>query len=93
MYELRKYHGDRVQSLSYDANNQAFSVGIILPGEYQFGAIREEIYTVSHGKIWAWAEGDNDYKPHKTGETFLIPVSKNFTLKVEEPSAYICHYR
>ena len=49
MYELKKYFGDRVQSLTYDNDQLAFSVGIISPGEYQFGAIKKEIYTVTSG--------------------------------------------
>ena len=42
MFQLRKYHGDRVQSLTYDDGKKAFSVGIISPGEYEFGAIKKE---------------------------------------------------
>lgn len=93
MYELRKYHGDRVQSLTYDDDNLAFSVGIISPGEYQFGSIKEEIFTVNYGIISAWMEGNDEWKSYKSGDTFVIPSSKNFSLKVTETSAYICHYR
>lgn len=93
VYELRKYHGDRVQSLTYDDNMVSFSVGIISPGEYQFGSMKEEIFKVNFGAISAWTEGDKDWKTYKVGETFIIPASKNFSLKVEETSAYICHYR
>lgn len=93
MYELRTYHGDKVQSLTYDDGKVAFSVGIISPGEYQFGSIKEEIFKVNHGLIYAWSEGDKEWKAFNIGETFVIPASKNFSLKVETTSAYICHYR
>ncbi len=91
MYQLRKYHGDRVQSLTYDDGKLAFSVGIISPGEYEFGSMKKEIFTVTHGKIAAWYEGDQWITAHK-GDGFEIPSHKNFKLKVEEVSAYICYY-
>lgn len=93
MYELRKYHGDRVQSLTYDDDGLSFSVGIISTGEYQFGSVREEIFTVTHGAIAAWMEGGEDYRVYNVGETFVVPASRNFNMKVSETSAYICYYR
>ena len=92
MYELRKYHGDRVQSLTYDDDNTAFSVGILSPGEYQFGAIKKELFTVTSGAISAWVEDQNEWKEYRKGENFAIPSHKNFMLKVDRISSYICYY-
>lgn len=92
MYELKKYHGDRVQSLTYDNDKKAFSIGIISPGEYQFGAIKKELFTVNYGSISAWDEESDEWKKYNEGESFLIPSHNNFKLKVEVISAYICHY-
>ena len=92
MYELKKYHGDRVQSLTYDDDKIAFSVGIISPGEYQFGAIKKEIFTVTYGSISVWEEESNEWNDYENGETFIIRSINNFILKVDKISAYICHY-
>lgn len=92
MYELKKYHGDRVQSLTYDDDKTAFSVGIISEGEYQFGAIKKEIFTVTSGSISAWEEDGNNWSEFQIGESFSIPPQKNFKLKVEQISTYICFY-
>ena len=92
MYELRKYHGDRVQSLTYDDDKTAFSVGILSLGEYQFGAIKKELFTVTSGAISAWVEGQNEWKEYSKGENFTIPSHKNFILKVNSISSYICYY-
>lgn len=92
MYELRKYHGDRVQSLTYDDDKIAFSVGILSPGEYQFGAIKKEIFTVTSGVISAWSEDLDTWTTYRKGENFSIPSHKNFNLKVDEISTYICYY-
>lgn len=93
MYQLRKYHGNRVQSLTYNDDNQSFSVGIIAPGEYEFGAIKKEVTTVTLGKIDVWVEGKGDWKSCSKGETFEIPEHKNFKFKVDKISSYICIYK
>jgi len=56
MFKLRKYHGDRVESLTYEKDNQAASVGIMDVGEYEFGAVDKETTTVTSGKIWVRSE-------------------------------------
>ena len=92
MYELKKYHGDRVQSLTYEDSNTSFSVGIISPGEYEFGAIREESYVVTSGEIECWVEGKAEWSINGIDQKFSVPVNKNFKLKVNKVSSYICFY-
>lgn len=92
MYELRKYHGDKVQSLTYEDNTIAFSVGIISEGEYQFGSIKKEIFNVTLGSISSWVEGNESWKEYLKGDSFTIPSQKNFKLRVEGISSYICFY-
>ena len=92
MYEIRKYHGDRVMSLTYDDEDQSFSVGIIAPGEYEFGAIRMEVFTVTSGTISVRIEEEGDWITYSLNETFTIPGHSNFSLKADQVSAYICYY-
>ena len=93
MYEIRKYHGDKVMSLTYEGDKESFSVGILAPGEYGFGSIKEEIFTVTSGMISVNVEGTDGWQEYKTGETFAVPAHRNFSLKVDEVSSYICYYR
>ncbi len=92
MYKLRKYHADRVQSLTYEKDGKSASVGILEVGEYEFGAIVDERYTVTSGKINVWNENSNDWVGYKSGETFEISNHSTFKLKVDEISTYICFY-
>lgn len=92
MFHLRKYHGDRVQSLTYDDEKTAFSVGIIVPGEYEFGAIKKEVTTVTSGKMSVWIEGNDQWLFFNKDETFIVPEHKNFKFKVDEICSYICFY-
>ncbi len=92
MFQLKKYHGERVQSLTYDDGEKPFSVGIITPGEYEFGAIKKEITTVTSGKINVWVEGEEQWQAYSAFGEFTIPEHKNFKFKVSETSSYICFY-
>ena len=92
MYELKKYHGDRVMSLTYEDESKSFSVGILSPGEYQFGAMKKEIFTVTSGTIRVNVEGAETWTSHSKNETFSVPVQKNFKLSVDDVSTYICFY-
>ncbi len=92
MYQLKKYHGDKVQSLTHDDGKLAFSVGIISPGEYEFGSIKKEIFSVTHGSISWWFDGEDNWKTANKEQGFEIHGHKNFKLKVSEVSAYICYY-
>ena len=92
MYELKKYHGDRVMSLTFDDDQQSFSVGILSKGEYAFGAIKKEIFTVTSGVISCWVEGIEVWTTHGKNDMFTVPSHKNFKLSVDQVSSYICHY-
>lgn len=92
MYELKKYHGDRVQSLTYEDNDTSFSVGIISPGEYAFGAIKKEIFHVTSGVISCWVEGSEVWTTHGKNDMFSVSDHKNFKLSVDKVSTYICFY-
>lgn len=92
MFELKRYHGDRVMSLTYDDDNVSFSVGVISPGEYEFGAMKSEKYTVTSGVIRCWAEGDKEWSTNQINEIFTVPSRKNFKLSVDKISSYICYY-
>jgi len=92
MYELKKYHGDRVQSLTYEDDNTSFSVGIISPGKYEFGAIKKEIFNVTSGEISCWTEGIEGWKAYAKNDVFSVPDHKNFKLSVNKVSTYICFY-
>ncbi len=92
MYKVRKYYKDRVMSLTHDDGKQAFSVGIIAPGTYEFGAISDERYRVTSGEIYCWEEDSDEWKKYSTDQVFTVQSHKNFIIKTKEVSSYICFY-
>lgn len=92
MFKLRKYHDDKVQSLTYEKEGVSASVGIMDEGEYEFGAVQKETTTVTSGQISLKLPGDNEWKEYKPFETFVVPEHTDFKLKVDGISTYLCFY-
>ena len=93
MYKLKEYHDKRVMSLTYDKDGNAFSVGIIAKGEFSFGAMVDEAYRVTSGKISFWEEGNDNWKECGLGDEFTTHKGKDFKFKTDEVSSYICFYK
>jgi uncharacterized protein YaiE (UPF0345 family) len=93
MYKLRKYHDDRVMSLTYDSDGKAFSVGIIAEGEFSFGAVVDEHYKITSGKISFWEDGNDKWKECGVNDEFTTHAGKDFKFKASEVSSYICFYK
>ena len=91
MIKLKKYHGERVQSLMYNGQ-KSLSVGIMIPGEYEFGSMNKEITTVTSGKIEVWVEGSKEWHTYLQDEKFTIPEHKNFKFRTDEVSSFLCFY-
>ncbi len=92
MYRLKKYHGDRVQSLTYEKDGRAGSVGIMAPGAYEFGAMERESFTVCEGEIRVKVGDATEWKSYGKGETFVIPEHANFKLQTDDIATYYCVY-
>lgn len=79
-------------SLTHDGEKEAFSVGIVAPGEYGFGAIAKEHYRVTSGEISFWEEDGKQWKVCREGEEFKVVEHKDFKIKADKVSSYICFY-
>ena len=93
MIKLRKYHGDLVQSLGFELKNgKQASVGVITPGEFEFGTINPETIKVSSGNISVWHEESKEWIILGEDQSYKIPQSCNYKLKTNEISSFICFY-
>ncbi|MZP28351.1 DUF1255 family protein [Heliobacterium undosum] len=68
------------------------TLGIILPGEYEFGTSEKEIMEVLAGKLTALLPGRLDWAVFNAGESFEIPANATFKVSTDEVSDYCCSY-
>ena len=67
------------------------TLGIMLPGEYEFGTGDKEIMEMLGGSMDVKLPGA-DWKPFSEGETFEVPANSKFQLRVPVPVDYCCSY-
>ena len=68
------------------------TLGIILPGQYEFGTADKEIMEVLAGTLDVLIPGKKDWQLIPAGHTFEIPANSKFTVKANEAVDYCCSY-
>ena len=68
------------------------SLGVALPGEYEFGTAEKELMEILAGDIEILLVGSSQWLKVKGGESFEVPASSSFKIKVHEVCDYCCSY-
>jgi uncharacterized protein YaiE (UPF0345 family) len=68
------------------------TVGLMLPGEYEFGTASKERMEILAGDLDVLLPGANQWKAVKGGESFDVPAQSKFSLKVKSITDYCCSY-
>jgi purine/pyrimidine-nucleoside phosphorylase len=93
MIKLNEYFDGKVKSLALENTEGQSTVGVMAPGEYEFGTSSVEHMTVVSGALTVKLPGQTDWKTFKANDTFIVDKDKKFQLKVNEFSAYLCKYK
>lgn len=76
----------------YTANGEKKTLGIMLPGEYEFDTGVPEIMEVLSGEINVCLPGETVFRTYKEGDTFHLPANITFKLSIKKVSDYCCSY-
>ena len=68
------------------------TLGIMLPGDYEFGTEKKELMEILAGDLEILLPGDEAWKPVKGGESFHVPANARFGLKIRSVTDYCCSY-
>ena len=68
------------------------TLGVMLPGEYEFKTQSREVMEIITGKLNLMLKFDADWKMIKEGMEFEIPKNSSFKVKVIELVNYTCSY-
>jgi purine/pyrimidine-nucleoside phosphorylase len=68
------------------------TLGIMMPGEYEFGTADKEIMEILAGDLEVLLPGAPGWKPVKAGESFEVPPQSKFSLRVKTLTDYCCSY-
>ncbi|MBN2866687.1 MAG: pyrimidine/purine nucleoside phosphorylase [Thiotrichales bacterium] len=68
------------------------TLGIMMPGEYEFGTDAAEIMEMLAGEVEVLLPGQTAWQAIAAGETFEVPAHSKFGIKVKTVSDYCCTY-
>jgi purine/pyrimidine-nucleoside phosphorylase len=93
MFKINDYYDGNVKSISFKTPDCPATIGVLAPGEYEFGTSMAEHITVISGKMNVLLPGELQWKEFKQHDTFIVAKEKKFFLKVAADTAYLCLYR
>jgi purine/pyrimidine-nucleoside phosphorylase len=68
------------------------TLGIMLPGEFEFGTGEKELMEILSGELDVLLPGETIWKPIKGGQSFEVAANSKFKLKVKRLTDYCCSY-
>ncbi len=93
MFKTNEYFEGNVMSMAFENEEGQATVGVMAPGEYEFGTSSIEFMTVISGSMDVLLPGDTEWKTYKTFETYRVEKNSKFKLKIEDTCAYKCVYK
>ena len=88
------YFGGKVTSRSVlfpDGTKK--TLGVMLPGEYEFGTDAKETMEILAGKLEVRLPGSAAWRSVKDGDAFEVPAKSKFQLRITELADYCCSYQ
>lgn len=74
------------------ADGSKKTLGVMLPGEYEFNTTDKEIMEIMSGELGVMLPGEKNWKTIRGGESFEVPAKSAFRLKVKTVSDYCCSF-
>ncbi|NGZ07547.1 MAG: pyrimidine/purine nucleoside phosphorylase [Magnetococcales bacterium] len=92
MLKVNDYFGGQVKSIGFQSATLPATVGVMVPGEYEFGTSQLETMTVISGTLTVKLPGSADWQTFQPFESFQVPANTRFQLRVGVDTAYLCTY-
>lgn len=93
MFKVNQYFDGTVTSIAFAMSEGPATVGVMAPGEYEFGTNQLEVMHVIAGALTVKLPGSDSWEDFTAGSQFTVPANSKFQLKVAVDTAYLCEYR
>lgn len=93
MFKTNEYFGGQVKSIAFNTTKGPATVGVMAPGDYEFGTSTKEYMTVTSGELNILLPGSTTWQLYKSGETFIVEKDLKFKVKVVADASYLCIYQ
>ncbi|GGH94847.1 pyrimidine/purine nucleoside phosphorylase [Pseudomonas fluvialis] len=93
MFKVNEYFGGTVKSIAFTQHEGPATIGVMAPGEYEFGTSQAEVMHVVSGALTVKLPGSEQWQTFAAGSQFNVPADSKFQLQVAVDTAYLCEYR
>jgi len=93
MFKTNEYFDGKVKSITFESNEGPATLGVMAPGEYEFGTTNKEIMRVVSGSMDIQLPGNTPWKTFAAGDEFTVEKDQKFSVKVAVETAYLCLYK
>ena len=92
MLKVNEYFEGKVMSIALQTETLPATVGVMEPGDYEFGTSQKEVMTIVSGKMDALLPGNEEWQTFTNGESFEIEANVKFKVRLSGQTAYFCTY-
>ena len=93
MFKVNQYFDGKVTSIAFAGEELPATVGVMAPGDYEFGTSQHEVLTIISGALTVKLPGQSDWQTFHRGQSFEVAAEQKFQLKVTQDTAYLCTYQ
>ena len=92
MLSVNEYFDGKVKSIAFQGASLPATVGVISPGEYEFGTSKKEVMTVISGTLTVQLPGVEEWIAYGAGDAFEVAANTSFKARTDVDTAYLCTY-
>jgi uncharacterized protein YaiE (UPF0345 family) len=92
MFKTNEYFDGKVKSLAFETSEGPATLGVMAPGDFEFGTSTWEHMTVITGALTIRLPGAAEWREYGPGESFEVQAKQRFGVKVAENTSYLCRY-
>ena len=93
MFKVNEYFNGNVKSIAFSTPECPATLGVMAPGEYEFGTSSVEYVTVVSGVMTVKLPGEHTFRDYRPYDTFIVQKDSKFQLKITADAAYVCLYK
>ena len=86
------FKGNVISRNIFFKNGSRKTLGVMLPGKYEFNTKARELMEITSGKLSLKLQNNDEWKLIKDGMDFNIPKNSSFKVEVLELVNYTCSY-
>ncbi|AWB67753.1 hypothetical protein C2869_15495 [Saccharobesus litoralis] len=73
-------------------SGEAKTLGIMMPGDYEFGTEKKELMEILQGEVDVQVKGAEGFTRYEGGQSFEVPANSSFKINALGVVDYCCSY-